>query len=128
PFEDLGPTVTGKALDDRVGCWVLLRALERLSEPAVEVHAVFTVQEEVGLRGANTGAFKVEPQVGIALDTTLALDTPEIREDLRVTRLGDGLGLKVMDSSMLSTRWLLDDLIGLADQLDVPYQLEVLPL
>lgn len=127
-FEDLGKVVTGKALDDRTGCWILLRALERLDAPATEVHAVFTVQEEVGLRGANTGAFKVDPHIGIALDTTLAVDTPDIREDLRVTQLGHGVGLKVMDSSVLSTRWLLDDFIALAERGDVRYQLEVLPL
>ncbi len=128
PFVDMGEVVTGKALDDRTGCWILLRSLARLSSPATEVHAVFTVQEEVGLRGARTGAFMVEPHIGIALDTTLAVDTPEIRDDLRVTQLGAGVGLKVMDSSVISTRWLLDEFMALAEKLEVPYQLEVLPL
>src|SRR5690606_10802460 len=65
-FVDMGAVVTGKALDDRAGCWVLIQTLKRLDDPAFEVHAVFTVQEEVGLRGALTGAYRVEPQVGIA--------------------------------------------------------------
>jgi endoglucanase len=94
----------------------------------MEVHAVFTVQEEVGLRGAGTGAFKVAPDVAIALDTTLAVDTPESRDDLRVTELGKGTAIKVMDSASISTRWLVDALIALAERREVPYQLEVLPL
>lgn len=127
-FIDLGAVVTGKALDDRVGCWILIETLKRLKDPAFEVHAVFTVQEEVGLRGARTGAFRVEPDVGIALDTTLAVDTPDITEHFRVTQLGKGVGLKVMDSSAISTRWLLDEFIDLAERDEVAYQLEVLPL
>lgn len=127
-FVDMGAVVTGKALDDRVGCWILIQTLKRLESPAFEVHAVFTVQEEVGLRGARTGAFRVEPDVGIALDTTLAVDTPDTGEHYRVTQLGKGVGLKVMDGSAISTRWLLDEFIALADKNDVEYQLEVLPL
>ena len=127
-FIDLGEVVTGKALDDRAGCWILIQTLKRLKDPAFEVHAVFTVQEEVGLRGARTGAFRVEPDVGIALDTTLAVDTPDITEHYRVTQLGKGVGLKVMDSSSISTRWLLDEFIALAEKKGIEYQLEVLPL
>jgi endoglucanase len=128
PFADLGEVVTGKALDDRAGCWILLQTLHALKDPAVDLHAVFTVQEEVGLRGAQTGAHHVRPDIGIALDTTLAVDTPEIREDLRVTRLGGGTAIKVMDSSTISTRWLVDALVALAERRELPYQLEVLPL
>ncbi|MBX3144754.1 MAG: M42 family metallopeptidase [Trueperaceae bacterium] len=127
-FEDLGKIVTGKALDDRVGCWILIETLKRLKKPALEVHAVFTVQEEVGLRGAYTSAFRVAPDVGIALDTTLAVDGPDATAHQRVTQMGAGTALKVMDSSAISTRWLLDEFIALADKNKVDYQLEVLPL
>ena len=127
-FIDMGDVVTGKALDDRVGCWVLIQALKRLKKPAFEVHAVFTVQEEVGLRGATTGAHRVAPDVGIALDTTLAVDIPDVKEHQGVTRLGNGVGIKVMDSSAISTRWLLDEFIALAEKKKITYQLEVLPL
>jgi len=127
-FTDLGDVVTGKALDDRVGCWILIEALKRVTKPAFEVHAMFTVQEEVGLRGAQTGAFRVAPDLGIALDTTLAVDTPDIKEHFRVTQLGAGTALKVMDSSAISTRWLLDEFIALAERQKINYQLEVLPL
>lgn len=128
PFEDLGPVVTGKALDDRVSCWVLVRALQRLERPRHHVLAVFSVQEEVGVRGAQTGAHGLEPDLGIALDTTLAVDTPGAPTDQAVTRLGEGVALKVMDSRSISTRWLLDEFIALADERELPYQLEILPL
>ena len=128
PFADLGDVVTGKALDDRAGCWILIETLRRLESPALDLHAVFTVQEEVGLRGATTGAFKVAPDLAIALDTTLAVDTPEARDDLRVTELGKGTAIKVMDSHTISTRWLVDAMIALAERRGVAYQLEVLPL
>lgn len=129
-FLDLGDVVTGKALDDRTGCWILIQAIKRLQGTSMnsDLYAVFTTQEEVGLRGAQTGAFSVEPDVGIALDTTLAVDTPEIGEHLRVTQLGNGTALKVMDSSIISTRWLLDHFIDLAERHGIVYQLEVLPL
>lgn len=127
-FHDLGKVVTGKALDDRVGCWVAVQALKRLKEPAFEVHAVFTTQEEVGLRGALTSAFRVEPHVGIALDTTLAVDTPGTNDHLRVTEMGKGVGIKVMDSASISTRWLVDEFLALAEKRGIEHQLEVLPL
>jgi len=127
-FHDLGKVVTGKALDDRAGCWVAVQALKRLQDPAFEVHAVFTTQEEVGLRGALTSAFKVEPHVGIALDTTLAVDIPGNQDHMRVTELGKGVGIKVMDSASITTRWLLDEFIALAEKRGIEYQLEVLPL
>ncbi len=129
-FEDLGAVVTGKALDDRTGCWILIEAIKRLdaASMATDLYAVFTTQEEIGLRGAQTSAYAVAPDVGIALDTTLAVDTPEIGEHLRVTQLGKGTALKVMDSSIVSTRWLLDHFIDLAEKHGIGYQLEVLPL
>jgi tetrahedral aminopeptidase len=128
PFHDLGEVVTGKALDDRVGCWVLIETLRRLASPAVHVLAVFSVQEEVGLRGATTGAFALEPDVGVALDTTLAVDTPGTPEHLAITRLGQGVGIKVRDSSTISHGWLVDALADLAAARGIAHQFEVLPL
>lgn len=128
PFADLGEVVTGKALDDRSGCWILLETLRRATDVAVDVHAVFTVQEEVGLRGALTSAFRVAPDLAVALDTTLALDTPGSPEDSHITELGKGTAIKVMDSRSISTRWLVDAFIALAEREKVAYQLEILPL
>ncbi len=128
PFEDLGEIVTGKALDDRVNCFILVELLKALKKPAHDVYAVFSVQEEVGLRGAVTAAYTLEPDIGIALDTTLAVDIPGTPPEQRVTKMGDGVALKVMDSSAISTRWLLDEFIALAEKHAVPHQFELLPL
>lgn len=128
PFQDLGPVVVGKALDDRSGCWILIETLRRLDSPGCRVQAVFSVQEEVGLRGAATGAFGLTPDVGVALDTTLAVDTPGTPEHQAVTRLGEGVGIKVWDSSMISHGWLVDRMAELAEREQIPYQFEVLPL
>lgn len=128
PFQDLGSAVVGKALDDRVGCWILIETLRRLHAPAVQVQAVFSVQEEVGLRGATTSAYGLAPDVGIALDTTLAVDTPGTPEHQAVTRLGEGVGIKVSDSSMVSHGWLVDRMADLAERDGIPHQFEVLPL
>ena len=114
PFEDLGAVVTGKALDDRVNCFILAELLKTVKKPAHDVYAVFSVQEEVGLRGAQTAAYALEPDIGIALDTTLAVDIPGTPTEQRVTKMGDGVALKVMDSSAISTRWLLDEFTALS--------------
>jgi putative aminopeptidase FrvX len=127
PFADLGEVLVGKALDDRSGCWVLLETLRRVREPAVRLVGVFSVQEEVGLRGAVTSSFALEPQVGIALDTTLAVDTPGTPEHASITRLGDGVGIKVSDSSMVSHGWLVDTMADLASEHGIAHQFEVLP-
>ncbi len=128
PFEDLGDVVVGKALDDRSGCWILVEAIRRLREPAVRLAAVFSVQEEVGLRGAITSAFSVAPDVGVALDTTLAVDTPGTPAEDAVTRLGQGVAIKVSDSSAISQPWLVDALTALAEAEGIAHQFEVLPL
>lgn len=127
-FHDLGDIVTGKALDDRASCWIQIETLKQLKNPSYDVYAVFSVQEEVGLRGAVTSSYHVEPDIGIALDTTLAVDTPGIEKDKSITEMGKGVALKVMDSGSISTRWLLDAFIDLAEQEKITYQLEVLPL
>lgn len=129
-FREVGNFLCGKALDDRSGVFVLLESLRRLGgeRPAQDLYAVFSVQEEVGLRGAIVAAYSVEPSIGIALDTTLAVDTPGVGPDEAVTRTGEGVGIKVMDSSAISTPWLVDAFVELAEREGIRYQLEVLPL
>jgi tetrahedral aminopeptidase len=87
-LEPVGDCVMAKALDDRVGVFVMLEALRRASRGAAEVVAVATTQEEVGLRGAETAAYAVQPDVAVALDVTLANDVPGIPPELAVTKLG----------------------------------------
>ena len=124
---EAGDCVMSKALDDRVGVFVMIEALRAMGETRAEVVAVATTQEEVGLRGAETAAFAVEPDIAIALDVTLALDVPGMPPELAVSRLGNGVAIKVMDSSHIANPALLRHLRDLAAAHDIPYQLEILP-
>lgn len=126
-LERVGDNVIAKAMDDRTGVFTMIEALRRLKEHEVDVVAVATVQEEVGLRGATTAAFAVEPDVSIALDTTLAVDTPGMPETEAVTRLGEGVAIKVFDSSFIPNYKLVGHLRRVAEQYSIKHQLEVLP-
>jgi endoglucanase len=126
-FATCGDAVTGKALDDRVGVYVMLEALRRVKKNRLDIYAVGTVQEEVGLRGAVTSAYDVQPDIAVALDVTLAVDTPEILEHDRVTRLGQGVAIKIMDSASISDAGLVREFRALAEAKEIPHQLEVLP-
>jgi putative aminopeptidase FrvX len=124
PFADLGQRLVAKAFDDRIGCAVLIAALQRLGRSPHDVSFVFSVQEEVGLRGARTSAFGLEPELGIALDITAAADTPEHRK--LAMKLGSGPCIKVMDAGMIAHPGVKDLLIRTAERHGIPYQLEVL--
>jgi endoglucanase len=121
---DLKRRIVAKALDDRIGCAVLIETLRRLSGSPHDVSAVFTVQEEVGLRGAQTGTYGLAPDLGIAVDITPAADTPEAPKLAMV--LGAGPCIKVMDSGMLSHPGIKRLLMETAEAEGIPYQLEVL--
>lgn len=127
--ERVGANVMGKSFDDRICIFLMLEALRALGSERVpaELVAVATSQEEVGLRGARTAAYHVEPQVGVALDITLAMDIPGAASQDAVTRLGDGVAIKIMDSSHISDYRLVQHFRALARQYDIPYQLEILP-
>ncbi len=125
--ERAGDKIIAKAMDDRVGVFVMIEALRVLRHHDVEIVAVATAQEEVGLRGATTAAFGIEPDVGIALDVTLAVDTPGIEEPDRITHLGKGVGIKVMDSASISDPRLVRHLRDIARREGIPFQMEVLP-
>ena len=129
-FRTVGHFLVGKALDDRVSVWVLIEVLRALRDVPHEwtIHAVFSTQEEVGLRGAIPAAFGLEPDIGIALDTTIAADTPGVPEDEAVCRSGAGVGIKIMDGASLSAPHLVREFIALAERNAIAYQLEVLPL
>jgi putative aminopeptidase FrvX len=127
---DLGDFFTGKAMDDRIAVFVVLETLKRLKNKKLsyDVYAVFTTQEEVGLRGAVTSAYGVEPDIGIALDITLASDTPGGPPDQAVTQLGHGVAIKVMDSYSISDRGLVQEFVSFAEEKKINHQIEVLPL
>jgi endoglucanase len=123
----MGDHVVSKALDDRLGIYVMIEAVREATASTAEIHAVATTQEEVGLRGAQTAAFSVEPDIAIALDVTLAGDIPGMSDDAAVTRLGAGAAIKVFDSSQLPHPRIIETLRSIAEQEHIPHQLEVLP-
>lgn len=122
-----GDVVVSKAIDNRVGLFVMLEALASVTSDAVDIHAVATVQEEVGLRGATTSAFSVQPDIGIALDTTLANDYPGITDADSVTKLGSGVAIKLMDASLICHDGLVEHMKEIAVEKRIPHQLEILP-
>jgi endoglucanase len=129
PFADLEQgsstrRIVAKAFDDRISCAVLVETIRQMPKSPHDVYFVFSVQEEVGLRGARTSAFGVEPDIGIALDVTVAADTPEAPK--MAMKLGQGPCIKVMDSGMLAHPRLKNVLIETAEAQEIPYQLEVL--
>jgi endoglucanase len=121
PFRALGPSVSGKAFDDRAGCAVLVELLRGERFP-FDLHAAFTVQEEVGLRGAQVAAYAMEPDCAFALEGTIADDTPKDRDVSPTTELGKGPAITVMDRSFVADRRLLDLLTGTAEALNIPHQ------
>ena len=117
--------VASPAMDDRSACALLVQVMKELKAPRHTVMAVFTVQEEVGLRGAQTASFALEPDVGIALDVTAWGDTPEVKEP--AIALGAGIAVKVMDRSSISHPGLRDELLACGEKAGVKTQREVLP-
>jgi endoglucanase len=126
-LEKVGGNYLGKAMDDRVGVFVMLEALRTLGDHEATIHAVATSQEEVGLRGAEASGSALAPTVVIALDITLAVDVPGTEEEGRITELGKGVALKIMDSYSISHPRLLEHFQRIADREDIPHQTEILP-
>lgn len=128
-FADLGSRVVSKALDDRIGCALLIelaRHLGSLPAPlAFDLYLVFTTQEEVGERGATTAAFRIAPDLAVALDVTPAFDTPEPASH-SVIALGGGPAIKVMDRGLIVNPKVKDWMCATAEAAGLPYQLEVL--
>lgn len=125
--EPVGDCLAGKAMDDRAGVFVMIEALRAIRDPHCDILAVATVQEEVGLRGAGTAAFHLQPQIGIALDVTLSLDLPGRSADEYVARLGGGAAIKIMDSSLICHPKLVAHFRAIARREQIPHQMEILP-
>lgn len=124
--ERLGDCVVSKTLDDRLAVFIMIEAVRTLGQHACDVLAVATTQEEVGLRGATTAAYALSPDVGIALDVTLANDFPGPADHEQITRLGDGCAIKIMDSSLLCHPKLVRHFRDVAEANSIKYQLEIL--
>jgi endoglucanase len=126
PFEELNDQVViGRNLDDRVGVYVMLEALKRIGACQVDIYAVATVQEEVGLRGVPTAAYAVDPDIGIAIDGSLASDVPYAKEHERHCVMGGGTGIYLMDSRTISDRTLVRFLVRLAERHDIRHQMNL---
>lgn len=125
-MERCGKCVVGKSIDNRVGVLVLLETVKRLKKHQVDVYAVATTQEEIGLRGAGVAAYTVNPDIGVALDTTLATDYPGMPEPDIVTRLGKGVGIKLMDASLICHPKLVAHMRDIAEREKIPHQMEIL--
>ena len=128
PLIQMGERVMSKALDNRIACWLGIEVLRGLKDVGHEcdVHVAFTVQEEVGLRGARTAAHAIQPDIGFGIDTTLACDTPGVPAHERVTEQGKGFGLHVKDSSFIADEALVREVEALAAEKSIPYQRTIL--
>jgi endoglucanase len=127
PMETRGTRLIGKSMDDRVGCAVAIEAMRRLNnDSANEVYFVFTVQEEVGLRGARPAAHGVDPDVAIALDVTQTGD--EIKGERNDVKLGGGAAIKLMDTGHIVPPAIRDWMVSTAERENIAHQRELLKL
>lgn len=119
---EMGDFIVSKALDDRLGCYMLIEVLKQLKSTDNEVYFVFTTQEEVGLRGARVCGFDINPDVAIAVDIVTSADTPNCKR--YGTKLGSGIGIKLRDGSAICSKSVVDSLIDSAEQNGIDYQRE----
>ena len=117
--------IASPAMDDRCACALLCELLMQAEAPKNTIVGVFSTQEEVGLRGATTAAYQVNPDLGVGLDVTAWGDTPETK--LPAVKLGAGAAVKFLDRSMIAAPMVRDALIAAAEKAGAAYQREVLP-
>lgn len=125
---EMGDCVNCKSIDNRVSVFILIQALRDLQgkELPFDLYAVFTVQEEVGIRGANVASMAIQPDFGICLDTTIAYDVPGALPQERITRLGKGTAIKIMDATAICDYRMVAFLKETADKNSIPWQPEIL--
>ena len=123
---EMGACVNCKSIDNRVSVFILIETLRQLKDVPYDVYGVFTVQEEVGLRGANVAAHHIDPDFGIGLDTTIAFDLPGAQPHEKITSLGKGAAIKVMDASAIADYRMVDFLKKTADAKNIMWQPEIL--
>lgn len=124
PFAEMGKRLVAKSMDDRVGVLVAIETLRAIKSTPHDVYFVFTTQEEVGVRGATTSAYGVDPDIGIALDVTPSGDTPNALK--MEMALGKGPCIKIRDAGMISDPRVVQWMIRAAEKTRIPYQREVL--
>lgn len=124
---EVGDCVNCKSIDNRISVFILLETLKRLGDTPFDVYAAFTVQEEVGLRGASVLGHQINPDFAIALDTTIAYDVPGAQAHERITSLGKGAAIKIMDGSVICDYRMIDFMKTTATNNEIPWQPEILP-
>ena len=123
---EMGDCVNCKSLDNRISVYILIEVLKRLTHVPYDVYAVFTVQEEVGIRGAQVATLAINPDFGFGLDTTIAYDVPGSKEYEQVTKLGKGAGIKIMDSSVICDPRMVNYMKYVAETHAISWQAEIL--
>jgi len=123
---EMGDCVNCKSIDNRVSVFIVIEALKQLKNPAYDVYAAFTVQEEVGIRGANVAAHSINPDFGIALDTTIAFDVPGAAAHEKVTELGKGTAIKIMDAMTICDYRMVAFMKDIATKEAISWQPELL--
>ncbi len=126
PFLDLGKRLVAKSMDDRIGAAILVETLRQIKNTPHQLYFVFSTQEEVGLRGATTAAFGIDPDLGLSVDVTSTGDTPRRTKVRMEVSLGKGPAIKVRDGGMLADRRVVDWMVRGAENLKLPYQMEIL--
>lgn len=127
-FIEMGNCVNGKSLDNRLAVFILIETLKKLKGKDVpyDIYGVFTVQEEVGIRGANVSAMRINPDFGFGLDTTIAFDLPGAAAHEMITKLGEGTAIKIMDASTICDYRMVEFMKKTADKHKIKWQPEIL--
>ena len=127
-FIEMGNCVNGKSLDNRLAVFILIETLKKLKgkEIPFDLYGVFTVQEEVGIRGANVSSMLINPDFGFGLDTTIAFDLPVAAEHEKITKLGEGTAIKIMDAATICDYRMVDFMKKTADKHNIKWQPEIL--
>ena len=123
---EMGDCVNCKSLDNRIAVFILMEVLAKMDKPAYDTYAVFTVQEEVGIRGAQVATQKIQPDFGFGLDTTIAYDVPGAAEHEKITSLGKGVAIKIMDASTICDTRMVSFMQKQADSNKISWQNEIL--
>lgn len=123
---EMGDCVNCKSIDNRVSVFILIEAMKKIKNPPYDVYGVFTVQEEVGIRGAQVATQAIQPDFGINLDTTIAFDVPGAPAHEKVTELGKGTAIKIMDSRTICDYRMVKFMKEVADKNKITWQNEVL--
>ncbi len=126
-FGEMGDMYVARAMDDRIGVYIMLEALKKLKKHSCDIYAVAAVQEEVGIRGALASAAEIRPHIGLAIDVTIANDVPGSKPHQFVTEMGHGIAIKRMDAASISSPKLADHLEEIADSKKIKWQTEILP-